>query len=224
MKYLLTSSGISNPSIENALVELLGKPISEATAVVVPTGMHPFPGGGEHGYRFLIGQSPGRMLDLGWKSISLLELSALPSIKREYWVDAVKAADALLIWGGHAPYLCYWMRESGLADLLPTLRDDMVYVGTSASSMMAGPDFGELDYELDPPLYSLEPLGLVNFSFAPHLDHPMFPGNTLAELEKWAAPIPAPAYALDDQSAITVVDGEIEVVSEGHWHLFEPVS
>lgn len=221
MKYLLTSSGIRNPSIENALVELLGKPIDQSAAVVVATGMHPFPGGGEHLYRFLIGEPPGRMLNLGWKSIGLLELTAFPTIKREYWVEAIEQADALIIWGGHAPYLCYWMRESGLADLLPTLRDDMVYVGTSASSMMAGPDFGDLDYELDPPAYSLEPLGLVDFSFAPHLDHPMFPGNTLDELAKWAEPIKNPAYALDDESALVVVDGNVTVVSEGHWHLFD---
>lgn len=222
MKYLLTSSGIRNPSIENALVELLGKPIGESAAVVVPTGMHPFPGGGEHLYRFLIGGAPGRMLELGWKSINLLELTAIPSIKREYWVEAVEQADALVVWGGHAPYLCYWIRESGLADLLPTLQ--CVFVGTSAGSMICGPYFGELDYELDPPVYSLEPLGLVDFAFAPHLDHPMFPGNSLAELEKWALPIPAPAYALDDESALKVVDGNVEVVSEGHWHLFEPVT
>jgi dipeptidase E len=220
MKYLLTSSGISNSSIENALVELLGKPISEATGVVIGTGMHPFPGGGEHLLRFLTGNSPKHMLTLGWKSLNLLELTALPTIKRDYWVEAVEATDTLIVWGGHAPYLCYWMRESGLADLLPSLQ--CVYVGTSAGSMICAPHFGELDYELGPPVYSLEPLGLVDFAFAPHLDHPMFPGNTLAELEKWAAPIPAPAYALDDESALTVVNGEINVISEGHWHLFAP--
>ena len=45
MKLLLTSSGITNPSILNALVDLLGKPIAESSALIIPTALYPFPGG-----------------------------------------------------------------------------------------------------------------------------------------------------------------------------------
>jgi dipeptidase E len=48
------------------------------------------------------------------------------------------------------------------------------------------------------------------------------PGNSMAEAEQWAAGISGPAYAMDDETAIKVVDGTVEVVSEGHWRLLTP--
>ena len=46
------------------------------------------------------------------------------------------------------------------------------------------------------------------------------PDNSLANLEKWAAGVSVPTYLIDDQTAIQVVDGGVDVVSEGHWKLF----
>src|SRR4029078_9470191 len=128
MKLLLTSSGISNPSIQAALVGLLGKPIAESSALCIPTAIYPFPGGGTGAYRFITGTTSSPMCGLGWKSLGVLELTALPSIARDSWVPSVQEADALLVWGGDPLYLADWMRKSGLADLLPSLRDT-VYVG-----------------------------------------------------------------------------------------------
>jgi dipeptidase E len=223
LKFLLTSAGITNATIENALVDLLGKPIAESSALCIPTGIQPFPGGPSHVYRFINGRAPGPMCELGWKSLGVLELTALPSIKREYWTHEVEDVDALLVWGGSPLYLCYWMRQSGLADLLPSLRDEMVYVGTSGGAMVATPDFGGETYdESDPLTGSDDALGLVDFSVFPHLEREDMPDTTLANIERWAAGIPVPAYAIDDQTAITVVDGTLEVVSEGDWRLFSP--
>lgn len=224
MKLLLTSSGIANASIENALVELLGKPIAESSALCVPTGVQPFPGGPSHVYNFISGATLKPMCGLGWKSLGVLELTALPSIKKEYWVPAVEEVDALLVWGGSPLYLCYWMRESGLADLLPTLRPETVYVGTSGGAMVATPDFGGTSYDESEPLTaSDDALGLVDFSVFPHLTREDgLPPAPLEEIEAWAAGLSVPAYAIDDQTAITVVDGVVEVVSEGDWKLFEP--
>jgi dipeptidase E len=221
LKLLLTSAGIANPSIQDALVDLLGKPIAEANALCVPTGVQPFPGGPSHVYKFITGAAPSPMCELGWKSLGVLELTALPSIRREYWVPAVEEADALLVWGGSPRYLCYWMRHSGLADLLPSLRPETVYVGTSGGAMVATPDFGGERYD-DSELLTAEDraLGLVDFSVFPHLERDDMPDTTLANVERWAAGIPVPAYAIDDETAITVVDGAVEVVSEGHWKLF----
>ena len=140
MKFLLTSAGIKNDSIRNALVDLLGKPIAEASALCIPTAIYPFPGGPSMAYRFISGSTANPMCELGWKSLGVLELTALPSIKKEYWVAAVQEADALLVQGGDVWYLCRWMRESGLADLLPSLREK-VYVGISAGSMVDGTYF-----------------------------------------------------------------------------------
>src|SRR5580765_1697503 len=100
MKLLLTSSGIRNTSIQDALVDLLGKPIAESSALCIPTGVQPFPDGPSHVYGFISGSSGGPMCALGWKSLGVLELTALPSIKEEYWVPAVQEADALLVWCG----------------------------------------------------------------------------------------------------------------------------
>ena len=222
MKLLLTSSGISNASIHRALLELLGKPIEESTALCIPTGVQPFPGGPSHVYRFISGSTRGPMCGLGWKSLGVLELTALPSIKREYWVPEVQAVDALLVWGGSPLYLCYWMRESGLADLLPSLRPETVYVGTSGGAMVAAPDFGGTTYDESEPLTGSDrALGLVDFSVFPHLDRKdSLPPTPLAEIEAWAAGLSCPAYVIDDDTAIKVVDGTVEVVSEGQWKLF----
>jgi dipeptidase E len=220
MKFLLTSAGISSTSIHDALVDLLGKPIAESSALCIPTGMYPFPDGASGVYRFISGTAPSPMCELGWKSLGVLELTALPSINREYWVAAVQGTDALLVWGGHAAYLCYWMQESGLADLLPSLRDT-VYVGTSAGSIVVTPNNCDAEWNaLISPTGSDEALGLVEFTLVPHLDHPSFPEKSLANVERWAATVPVPTYGIDDQTAIRVVDGTVEVVSEGHWKLF----
>jgi len=223
MKILLTSSGISNASIHEVLVDLLGKPIAESSALAIPTGVQPFPGGPSHVYRFITGTQGGPMCELGWKSLGVLELTALPSIKEEYWVPAVQEVDALLVWGGSPRYLCYWMRQSGLADLLPSLRPETVYVGTSGGAMVATPDFGGETYDDSEPLTgSDDALGLVDFSVFPHLERQDMPDTTLANIERWAAGLSVPAYAIDDQTAIKVVDGTVEVISEGQWKLLTP--
>jgi dipeptidase E len=154
MRLLLTSAGITNTSIRNALVDLLGKPIAESSALCIPNGIQPFRGGPSHVYRFITGSAPGPMCELGWKSLGVLELTALPSIKEEHWIPEVQETDALLVWGGSPLYLCYWMRQSGLADLLPSLRREMVYVGTSGGAMVATPDFGGETYDDSAPLTS----------------------------------------------------------------------
>lgn len=223
MKYLLTSAGVKNISISNALIDLLGKPIGECNALCIPTAgyghpqVQPF-----RAWRFISGQEPENpMCELGWKSLGVLELTALPSIDTERWVSWVRETDALLVNGGDALYLGYWMRQSGLADLLPSLRE-MVWVGLSAGSMVMTPRIGQDFVQWKPPSGGDETLGVVNFSIFPHLDNPDLPENTLPNAAKWAAGIAGPAYAIDDQTAIKVIDGTVEVVSEGHWQLFTP--
>ena len=186
MKYLLTSAGIKNASIHNALVDLLGKPIAESSALCIPTASYALPGGAAMAWRFISGREPDcPMCELGWKSLGVLELTALPSIDKELWVPMVQETDVLLVNGGDPLYLCYWMRQSGLADLLPSLR--AVYVGLSAGSMVMAPNIGEDFVGWKPPTGGDETLGLVGFSIFPHLDHEMLPDNSMADAEKWAA-------------------------------------
>ena len=161
------------------------------------------------------------MIELGWKSMGVLELTALPSIDEELWVPLVEETDALLVNGGDALYLCHWMRQSGLAELLPSLQNT-VWVGLSAGSMVMAPRIGEDFVRWRPPTGGDATLGLVDFSICPHLARDGQPGNSMADAEQWAAGISGAAYALDDETAIKVVDGTVEVVSEGHWKLFDP--
>jgi len=221
MKFLLTSAGIKNTSIHDALVDLLGKPIAESSALCIPTAGYGQPVGGPGAaWRFIAGRATTPMCELGWKSLGVLELTALPSIDEEQWVPMVQETDALLVNGGDPLYLCYWMRQSGLADLLPSLRRETVYVGLSAGSMVLTPAVGEEFIDWTPPTGDDRTLGVVDFSLFPHLDHERFPENSMANAERWAAKMPVPGYAIDDQTAIKVTDGSVEVVSEGHWKLF----
>jgi dipeptidase E len=221
MRLLLTSGGVTNASIREALVDLLDKPIADATALCIPTGMygHPRVGPGVRTWQFISGTSENPMVELGWRSVGVLELTALPSIDEEHWVPLVRETDVLLAAGGDVLYLCHWMRESGLAELIPSL-DDTVWVGLSAGSMVMTPTVGDDFIQWRPPSGDDSTMGLVDFSICPHLAEDGRPGNSMAEAEAWAAGISGPAYAMDDQTAITVVDGAVEVVSEGHWKHF----
>ncbi|RFZ85675.1 peptidase E [Mucilaginibacter terrenus] len=219
MKLLLTSAGISNASIHNALVELLGKPVAETTALFIPTAIYGIAGGQGLVREVIRGSLGDPFCELGWKSLGLLELTALPSIKQELWIPLLQETDALLVGGGDCQYLCYWMQQSGLADLLPTLLNKLVYVGLSAGSMIMtryGTTYG--NHLL--PAESPKSLNIIDIAIHPHLDHEWFPSNSLDNIEKLAATIPLPSYAIDDQTAVKVVDGVIEVVSEGKWKLF----
>jgi dipeptidase E len=220
MKLLLTSGGVRNQTIHNTLVELLGKPIAECDALLVPTALYAHPlAGPRQAWRTISGQDgDAAMVALGWKSVGVLELTALPSLGRDAWVPAVEQTDALLVGGGDAVYLAHHARACGLDELVPSL--DNVWVGLSAGSMVLAPRIGAHFMTWQPPTGSDETLGIVDFSIFPHVDHPDLPENTMAEAERWAAGLGNPAYAIDDETAIKVTDGAVEVVSEGRWRLF----
>jgi dipeptidase E len=221
-KLLLTSAGVRNATIHDALVDLLGRPVEDCTALCIPTAMygHPHAGPGVNAWEFVAGRSDQPMVELGWKSVGLIELTALPSIDEQRWVPLVRAADVLLVSGGDALYLCHWMRESGLTDLLPSL-DDTVWIGMSAGSMAVTPRVGTEFVGWRPPEGEDRALGLVDFSIFPHLEHPNLPDNTLANARTWAAGLDGPGYAIDDETAIRVVGDTVEVVSDGTWHRFD---
>ena len=216
MKLLLTSAGVRNPSIRDALLDLPGKPIAECGALCVPTASYGHPmAGPAAAWRFVPGvASDPPMVGLGWKSLGVLQLTALPSIGDDLWVPLVRETDVLLVNGGDPAHLCHWMRQSGLADLLPSL--PAVDVGLSAGSMVMTPRIGQDFVGGTPPSGGDETLGFVDFAIFPHLDHEALPENAMAGAERWAARLPVPAYAIDDEPAIKVDDGRVEIVPEGH--------
>jgi dipeptidase E len=228
VKFLLTSGGVSNASLSEALIDLLGKPIAESSALCIPTAL--YAGGGPgRAWQFISGRFPTPLTELGWKSLGVLELTALPSLDKSQWVPLLQQTDALLVSGGDCLYLCHWMRQSGLAELLPSLRET-VYVGVSAGSMVVTATFGEAYDDWfcrEPPappnnlpVADDRALALVDFSIFPHVDIERSPQNSMPNAEKWAAGRSNPTYAIDDQTAVKVVDGKVNVISEGHWKLF----
>ncbi len=241
VKLLLVSSGITNASIRNALIDLLGKPIEESSALFIATGMHPFAGGPGGIHRAIAGDAKGKLYDLGWKSIGLLELTALPSIDRATWEPGVREAEAILVWGGDPVYLAHWLRKSGVADLFAEM-ENAVYVGVSAGAIATARIFcetysnppkrdGEVlksekiwwlgangEEEVD--LVTAPGIGLVHFAVIPHYVNPDHGEVTPTNAERWAAHIPSASYAIDEATALKVVDTEVEVVSEGVWRLF----
>ncbi|GAB4066779.1 peptidase E [Angustibacter speluncae] len=219
MRLLLTSGGVTNPSIHAAAERLLGTPVGDCHALVVPTAQwgHPMCGPASVQRLAAGGEGSPHLAGLGWASVGVLELTALPSIGPERWVPWVERADVLLVDGGDATYLAHWVRASGLLEVLPSL-ERTVWIGVSAGSMVMAPRVGELFVE-----WAGAPddrgLGLVDVAIFPHLD--AFPQNTMADAERWAAGLGVPSYAIDEQTALVVVDGVVEVVSEGRWRRFE---
>jgi len=148
----------------------------------------------------------------------------------------VETADIIIVGGGNTGYLSYWMQESGLAKKLPELLKNKVYMGISAGGGMLTHSLNidherlektgiyyddEYDEAAPPHAGSDQTLKLVDFVIRPHLNADYFPTATLENMEKAAARVDVPLYAFDDQSAIKVVDGKVEVISEGEWKLFE---
>ncbi|MFX0069447.1 MAG: Type 1 glutamine amidotransferase-like domain-containing protein [Promethearchaeota archaeon] len=232
MKLLLTSAGITNEHIRKALVDLLAKPINQSTALIVPTAIYAYPNASNYAWRSL--QSLG---NLGWKEFGVLELTALPSLKKEVWLPEVEEADAIIVGGGNVFYLSFWMQRSGLFDILPELLEKgKTYVGISAGSMILTHSLNfdrkrfektgiyyDDEYEEEAPINagSDKTMRLVDFVIRPHLNSDMVPKVTLENIEKWAAKIDFPLYAIDDQTALKVIDGKVEVITEGNWKLFE---
>jgi dipeptidase E len=230
-KLLLTSSGITNDSIQQALLDLLGKPIGESSALFVPTAIYAYPVGITHTWQAIKGPA-----ELGWKTLGVLELTALPSLPEEVWRPQVEEVDAIIVGGGNKFYLSYWLEKSGLFGLLPQLiKQGTVYVGASAGSMMATPVLNfnqdrlketgvyhddEFEEVMPASAGSTKTLGLVDFVIRPHFEADYFPQATLENVEKWAAKVDYPLYALDDQSALKVIDGKVDVISRGRWKLF----
>lgn len=230
MKLLLTSIGVTNESIRKALVNLLGKPVEECRATQISTALYASPSGPEDACQMV--KHYGEM---GWKELGTLELTALPTIEEEHWLPFVESSDAILVSGGNTGYLSYWFQQSGFAERLPGLLEERVYFGISAGSAMVTPGLNydrdrfektgvyyDDEYEEAAPRNagSAWAMGLVSFAFRPHLNADYFPTANMGMMERAAAKLDYPLYAIDDATAIKVVDGEVEVVSEGEWRLF----
>lgn len=217
MKLLLTSAGLTNKTIAGALADLAGRPLTDLNLAFVPTAANVEPGD-----KWWLINDLVNCKNLGFKSIDIVDISALP---QDIWQPRLEAADVFLFGGGNTFHLMRCLQESGLAGLLPSLLESRVFVGISAGSMVT---CRSLDLSTSERLYSEEVgefdsdegLGYVDFLVRPHLNSPYFPNLNLENLENLATEFPETFYALDDNSAIKISGEHAEVISEGVWKKF----
>ena len=234
MKLLLTSQCIHNTSIASSLRELLDKPSGECTAVYITTSQN-----GAVGDKSWLIRNLNDAYNVGWKSFEIIDLAAMIDLPKDMWWERIEVADVLFVGGGANFYLGYWFEKSGLAKALPRLLENKVYVGASAGSMITTPSvitasqsLRQLADNKPSDMDALGPvgqrasraLGIVDILLRPHYKAPGYPYITDELLQKVANANGRRLYALDDDSALKIVDNSIEVISEGQWKQFDPMS
>ena len=230
MKLLLTSGGLTNRAIVDALQDLLVKPFSKANIVFIPTAAN-----AEEGDKSWLVRDLASVQALGWKSLQIIDIAAMHGLPNSVWLTPIREADAIMVGGGNCFYLSYWLQRSGLADELPHLLKTSVYIGVSAGSMVAGASLCVASQALNSPqsfkdeVYdelgpisqsSATTLHLTDFVFRPHLNSPFFPKANQSFLQQFAQKIEHPMYALDDQCAIKINGQSQKVVGGGTWELY----
>ncbi|MFA6254145.1 MAG: Type 1 glutamine amidotransferase-like domain-containing protein [Candidatus Paceibacterota bacterium] len=214
MKILLTSSGITNKSIAEALFDLVGKKPEETSLVFIPTASNV-----EKGNKDWLIDDLVNLKNQNFKQIEIADISAVPE---EIWRPKLEEADVLFFEGGNTFHLMEWINKSGLKELLPKLLETRVYVGVSAGSMVTNPD---LSLKLSRVVYGedlertedMAGLNYVDFHFLPHLNSEFFPDLRKDKIERVIAGVKKKVYAMDDNGALKVMDGKVEIVSEGQY-------
>ncbi len=214
VKLLLTSGGITNDTIKNALADLVGKPLDQTSLAFIPTAADV----GDHDKSWLI-DDMARCKNLGLKLLDIVNIAALP---KEQWEPRLQSADILFFSGGNTFHLMYWLDKSGLSKKLPTFLRAKIYVGSSAGSMVAGKNISlsqakSLYHEDTGRQQDENALGLVDFLFLPHLNSSYFPKVREEILREDTKDIKEQIYALDDNTAVKVDGGKVEVVGEGKY-------
>lgn len=215
MRLLLTSNGLSNQSIANALFELTGKPASETTIVFIPTAMNV-----ARGNKGWFINDLNNIKKQGFKFIDIVDISALP---KEVWLPKLENGDVLFFSGGNNYHLMYWLKKSGLFELLPDLLKTRVYAGISAGSIVTNPSIAYTSedkkkyYEENFSYTDETALNFVDFYIYPHFNSPKHLHSREETLKKIAEETKKTVYGLDDESALSVVDSVVTIVTEGDY-------
>lgn len=219
MKFLLTSAGLSNKSIADALLDLAGKPFNQLKLAFIPTASNV-----EKGDKSWLIDDLNNCKKLNFAQIDIVDISAIP---QDMWKPRLEEADILFFEGGNDFHLIHWLNKSGLKEMLTEMLKTKIYVGASAGSMVTSKNMSithskKLYYDdLSEQKYDDEiGLGFIDFQIRPHFNSPDFPKANAKYLEEIAKEIPEAVYALDDNSALKVADGKITVISEGEWKKF----
>lgn len=216
MKFLLTSEGLGNKSLVEALQKLTGKPFNQLKIAFIPTASNV-----EVGDKGWLINDLKKLQELEFAAIDIVDISALP---KDAWQKRLEEADVFFFEGGNPFHLIYWIKKSGLIDLLPELLKTRVWVGVSAGSMVVTKDISLNDsqklYGEEDDMKNNSGLGYLDFHIRPHLNAAYYPKMILENIQKIADETKETIYALDDNSAIQVIDRDMSVISEGIWKKF----
>lgn len=212
MKLLLTSGGLRNRTLINALVELIGKPVDTVKVAFIPTAMNTEPGDKS----WVITQTI-QLQKIGIAQMDIVDISAIP---KDIWLPRLKESDVIFVNGGNTTHLMRCFNESGLTKELPKLLESRVYVGVSAGSYIATPD---THMNSDNTAEVLTGLHFVNFGLQAHYKREDFPfARTYEDVKKRVEGCPYMIYALDDQMAVKIDGDKITFVGEGEYVEFSP--
>lgn len=217
MKLFLTSSGITNPTLANALLQLLDKPFKQSHVTFIPTASS-----ADKGDKSWLVNDMHNIKKLGFPTFDITDISIVP---KKVWFPSFKQADLLVFGGGTAGHLMEWREKSGVSSVLPELLRTKVYMGISAGSMVTAKTMSLssqniLYYEQTGDFKPTQALGLVDFEIRPHLNSPAFPKVRIDYLEQLAQKNPTTFYAIDDNTAVQVIDSTTTVITEGEWKKF----
>ena len=228
MKLLLTSGGITNDTLAKELEGLAGKPFAELKIAFIPSAAYGDPSDDKS---WLI-KDMHRLIERG-ATVAVISLADLTS---EEIAEQLEPVDVIFVGGGQTFYLSWLMQQKGMFDLLPELLKTKVYAGISAGSMITTPNLRTVSFAICKPEISDEKLGLlgpkgrssastldlVDFLFRPHMNSDYRSDISLEKVQQVVNATGIKAYALDDNSAVRVVDGKATPVGGGEWHLIEP--
>lgn len=215
MKFLLTSAGITNTTLEKALIDLLGKPLKEIKVAFVPTAAN-----------YFAEDKAWLIEDMNYfreRQFSFVDIVDLAALTKEQWLPRLEAVDLICVGGGSEQYLAQMMQTSGCAVALPRLLESRVYMGISAGAMYISQFLEREALNIVYPEESFKgelfpSLGLVDCHILPHLNSSYFSRMREDVIRNTTGKnLSYPLYALDDSSALKVVDGEIEVITEGEY-------
>jgi dipeptidase E len=221
MKLLLTSFGIANESMKKSLHSMLGKDFSEAKLVLIPTAS--VAENSEHSW-FV--KEMNQVFNMGWKEFHIVPLNGLP---KSVIVERLKTADVIYTTGGSVYHLARSISINGLTEDFAKLLEEKVYVGSSAGSMIFSRHLNRRSADLfdetkDLTILGTEtiasPFNYFDWYIKPHLYSEEFPERTDPWIEKKASEVDFKIYAIDDQTAVQVIDGKVDFVTEGKWREF----
>lgn len=142
-----------------------------------------------------------------------------PSAPELDWKARLAGVDVIFVSGGNTFYLLDQWRKTGFGNWLAKNLDNKVYVGVSAGTIIATPNITVSTIEpADKNISQLKDLtgmGWVDFEIEPHCEAERF-----AVIKNYAKNSAYTVYAIDDETAIQVIDREVIVVSEGHWERY----